>query len=162
MSLIDIAPPPLPQLVPSTVQQFAGAAVSLQAAASYELSVDEGDPREVLHQRTLRYREAHPETKTYAAAMEAVLAEDEALARAYAAGDGRRSADTAGSPWERVPDQAAAAIDRGEAGAEVHRLSLELMRSNPSMTYADAMQRVLTDRPELRRAYRGVSDAQLG
>lgn len=81
--------------------------------------------------------------------------------RAYAA-SGSRWPEIRPDIVERVPTQAEMAIDRGEAGAEVHRLALEAMRAYRGMDYADALTRVLKDDPELARRYRGVaSDLQV-
>jgi len=64
--------------------------------------------------------------------------------------------DAPQSPLTRVPDQAQMRIDRGEAGAEVHRRTMELMRTNQGLNYEGALSAVLQGDPALAAKYRGV------
>jgi hypothetical protein len=111
-----------------------------------------------------RYRAEHPEVKSYEEALRAVLAADVVLARDYATWDPsnpRRWPIIDASTIEHVPSQAETAIDRGEAGAEVHRLALKIMAANRGMDYADALTQVLKDHPDLARRYRVTFNNQV-
>jgi hypothetical protein len=113
--------------------------------------------------------------KSYSAALIAVTKADSNLAREYAAvgadardahrrdsfdpkyRDRQQSGDSsAGLPRERVSDQATAQIDRGEAGAEVHKRTMELMRTPEyrGISYEQALTAVLQLDPDLASRYR--------
>src|SRR5712664_2400380 len=64
--------------------------------------------------------------------------------------------DAPQSPLTRVPDQATALIDRGDAGALVHKAVMEYKRQYQGLTYEHALSAVLQLDPELAKRYRGM------
>ena len=120
-----------------------------------------------LDQRVRQHMQATGET-SYFAALSHVSKTSPALARSYAAagssfdGQYKRRQEgldsSRGLPTERVPDQATAQIDRGEAGAMVHGLVMDMLRDPDlrGIDYATALATVLQLYPDLAQAYRGV------
>lgn len=160
--LVGAQLPALPQLVPTGTQEFA--ASEFEALRTYTFGpADEETSADRVHHAVQRYRAAHPAAKTYSAALEAVLDADAALRREYADLDWdptnrRRWPIIDPSVVERVPSQAESAIDRGEAGYEIHKRVMQAMRAERGLDYWTAFERVLADNPALAAQYRGISD----
>jgi hypothetical protein len=57
---------------------------------------------------------------------------------------------------EGLSDTDVAAIERGEAGAEVHRRVEAAMRTDAQLKYTAGLTRVLRDDPQLAAQYRGT------